>query len=110
MTTYLASVTVPLCQSSATVNVGGLTMSAWVFIHGSSLSPLSGVSFAAWGPSGFENQPVLMGNNITVLDTWYHVQVTFSSAVQADHISIYLTPTAGWSGTLYIDSVTFTGP
>ena len=58
VTTYLASVTVPLCQSSATVNVGGLTMSAWVFIHGSSLSPLSGVSFAAWGPSGFENQPV----------------------------------------------------
>jgi hypothetical protein len=47
--------------------------------------------------------------DIAATDTWYHLSVTFSTAVQADHIAIYIAPSQ-WAGTIYIDSVTLTGP
>jgi hypothetical protein len=109
-TTYLGSTAVPLCANGSTIALGGFTMSAWVMIHssaGSTLDPTTFVFFSAWGPSGADQEPALTGNIVT--DTWSHLSVTFSSAVQADHIAIYIAPNQ-WSGTIYIDSVTLTGP
>jgi hypothetical protein len=110
-TTYLGSTAVPLCTSGSTVSLGGYTMSAWIMVHnsaGSTLSPLDGVSFSAWGPGGGTSTPAVFGN--MPIDTWFQASVTFTSANQIDHIGIYLAPSGNWEGTLYIDSVTLTGP
>jgi len=112
VTTYLGSTAVPLCANGSTVALGGYTMSAWVYIHsnpGSSLTGTSFLFFSAWGPSSSDNEPALSGTNIMTTDTWYHPTVTFNGAVQADHIAVYISPNA-WSGTIYIDKVTLTGP
>jgi hypothetical protein len=109
-TTYLGSTAVPLCANGSTLALGGFTMSAWVMVHsnaGSTLDPTTFLFFSAWGPSAADNEPALFGNIVT--DTWSQLSVTFSSAIQADHIAIYISPNQ-WSGTIYIDSVTLTGP
>jgi hypothetical protein len=106
-TTYLGAVAVPLCQSSSTVNLGGFTLSAWLYFDGPSLPPETFVFFSAWGPSGNENSPALTN---TTVGTWLNLSLTFSSAIQADHVAIYLNPGGQWSGTMYIDTVTLTGP
>jgi hypothetical protein len=69
--------------------------------------PSSWLWFSAWGPSGSDHEPIVFGN-ITA-DAWFQVSFTFSTAFPVDHIAIYLT-TTNWQGTLYIDSVTLTGP
>ena len=110
-TTYLGSTAVPLCGNGSTIAIGGLTMSAWLMVHngaGSTLASTDFLWFSAWGPSGSDHEPVLFGN--IPIDTWFQVSFTFNSATQADHVAIYLAPNENWSGTLYIDSVTLTGP
>lgn len=110
-TTYLGSTTVPLCGNGSTLALGGFSMSAWVLIHSAAGSSLdagsSSIFFSAWSASSFDDEPALLGDIVT--DTWYHLSVTFNTAVQADHIAIYLSPNM-WQGTMYIDSVTLTGP
>jgi len=106
----IVSVTVPICRSGSTQNLAGFTLSAWVRLTGTALSPDSFVFFDAWSASGSVDNPVLTGDSIVVLDTWYHLSTTFSSTIDADHVAIRLNPEMSWSGTMYIDSVTLTGP
>ncbi len=112
VTTTIGSVAVPLCPNGAPVNLGGYTMSAWVMIKngaGSSLGTLSALEFSAWSISGADNEPASFGTQ--TVDGWTHLSVTFSSAISADHIAIYVAPSPNqWSGTIYIDSVTLTPP
>lgn len=106
----VVSVAVPVCRQGASVNMAGFTLSAWVYLTGTDLSSLSFLFFDAWGPSGVFSSPVLTGDKITVLNTWYQLSATFASTIQADHVAIRLNPNAAWTGTMYIDSVSITGP
>jgi hypothetical protein len=106
----IVSVATPICRPGSTLNLAGFTMSAWVRLTGTALSHYSFVFFDAWSASGSVGNPVLTGDNIMTLDTWYHLTTTFSAAVDADHVAIRLNPEGSWTGTLYIDSVTITGP
>jgi hypothetical protein len=110
-TTFLASTAVPLCTSGSTISIGGYTMSAWIMVHNmpsNMLAANDNLWFSAWGPGGADNEPVVIGN--IPIDTWFQASFTFASTTQADHVGIYLTPSVNWAGTLYIDSVTLTGP
>jgi hypothetical protein len=106
----IVSVAAPVCQAGASVNMAGFTMSAWVYLTGTDLSTYSFLFFDAWGPSSQASSPVLTGTKIMSLNTWYQLTATFSSTVQADHVAIRLNPEMSWTGTMYIDSVTVTGP
>lgn len=109
--TFLGSTSVPLCGNGSPIDIGGLTMSAWVMVHNASGSLLGSSDFlwfSAWGPSGSDHEPVVFGN--IPIDTWFEVQFTFVSATEADHIGIYIAPSATWSGMLYVDGVTLVGP
>jgi len=109
--TTIASVAVPLCVSSASINTAGYTMSAWVMLVGPAVNSLGGMFFDAWSAFGSENQPVAFGDPLTAnLGKWIMYTATFSSTLQADHISIRLNPNTSWGGTMYIDTVTLTGP
>ena len=110
-TTYVGSTAVSLCTSGSTISVGGYTMSAWIMVHngaGNTLGALDYLWFSAWGPSGGDHEPVVFGGIVT--DTWFQVSFTFTTAIPVDHLGIYIAPGGGWQGTLYIDSVTLTGP
>ena len=111
VTAYVGSVNVPLCQSAATINTAGFTMSAWVKLSGPQVGSLSALFFEASSAlSGTDSSPVLFGDQITP-NTWIFKTVTFGAALQADHIGIRLSPSpAQWAGTLYVDSVQITGP
>ena len=106
----VVSVAVPICRPGASTNLAGFTMSAWVYLKGTALDTYGFVFFDAWGPSGQASSPVLTGEKIATMNTWYRVTATFSSTVQADHVAIRLNPGMNWTGTMYIDSVTVTGP
>jgi hypothetical protein len=112
--TSVGSVAVPLCANGATVALGGFTMSAWVMVHnnsGSSIGPLSFLQFAAWSISGSDNEPASSGSQLMTTDTWYHLSVTFNSAIDADHIAVYIAPSPSqWSGIIYLDGITLTAP
>lgn len=113
-TTYLASTAVPLCANGSTIAIGGYTMTAWIKVvdapGGNALGALDALFFSAWGPSGAENDPVVFGGSNIDTGNWFQASITFNSATQADHLAIYLTPNEGWQGTMYIDTVTLTGP
>jgi hypothetical protein len=110
-----ASVAVPLCPSGS-VNLNGYTMSAWIYFAG---PPMTYVQYAtlgfwAWGPSvsdttDFLVKPMLVNTDLPV-GQWLNYFGTFQSSVLADHIGILLTPGAGWTGTMYVDSVSLTHP
>jgi hypothetical protein len=106
----LGATAVPLCTAGATVSVSGYTMTAWILVHsaaGNTLDPMSNILFSAWGQAGGDQEPVQFGNIVT--DTWLQLTFTFATSFPVDHIGIYMT-TSNWQGTLYIDSVTLTGP
>ncbi len=105
--TYNASVMVPIC-TGGTINLSGYTMSAWIYVTGTNLGTETFLFFDAWGPSGMISSPALMGEKLNTLNTWQQATITFSSSVQADHVSIRLNDPPGWTGTVYVDSVTIT--
>jgi hypothetical protein len=104
------SVATPLCKSQSSINVAGFTLSAWVYLSGTALSQYSFLFFDAWGGSDRVSSPVLTGEKIVAMNTWYYLQATFGSAVDADHVAIRLNPEMSWSGIMYVDSVEITGP
>ena len=107
--TGVASVAFQICSGS-TINMAGYTMSAWVQLTGTALDAYAFLFFNAWGASGNVSSPVLTGDKIAVMDTWYFVQTTFANSVQADHVAIELSPGKSWTGTIYIDGITITPP
>ncbi len=85
-------------------------MTAWLRLHGDPPNALGGIYGDVWGPSSFDSFPLATGNQVMMLDTWYQVTWNITSNVQIDHLSIRLIPNTPWTGTLYIDGVTFSGP
>jgi len=110
--TSLASVAVPFCQSGNTSNLGGFTISFWLFFAGPAFDEGSDDVFLfvdAWSPSNSSGGPALFKTKMLV-NTWINVTHTYSSAILADHVSINFHPGGNWLGTMYIDSVQITGP
>jgi len=106
------AITVPICTGSP-INIAGYTMSAWVNISNAGSASLDGYAFLffnAWSASDSTSSPVLTGDRIAVPSTWYHVETTFGTAVQADHIAIELNPGKAWAGTVFVDEVTLSPP
>ncbi len=104
------SVAVPLCGTGSVVNLAGYTMSAWVYLTGTELAFESFMFFDAWGASDAVRSPVLTGSKIVAMNSWHHVEATFSSAVQASHVAVRLNPELSWTGIVYIDQIELTPP
>ena len=90
--------------------MAGFKMSAWIMLTGTEL-PSEGpfVFFDAWSASGAVQNPVLFGDNIAHMNTWYPVETTFASTANADHVAIRFNPGLAWTGTMYVDSLEITG-
>ncbi len=102
--------TVPLCQSSGNFNDNGFTVSAWVMLHGDVPSAFGFINANPWSVNDSDECELSNSTQLQVMDTWYHVSCSFSPGHVVDRLSIIFSPAQTWTGTLYLDDVTITGP
>lgn len=119
----MASVTVPLCASTGTVNLAGYTMSFWLFLTVSqgtlpmNAANLSQGFFRAADMSGSGDTDTFVAENQSTLNQWVHfqgnvVQVSASNTQAGVNIEFPIANpnSEGFSGTLYIDDVQLIAP
>ena len=106
---YVGGVAVSVCQSGATVDFSGRTIS----IHGymapdagfGDIGVLSLLRADAWSPSGQIQCPLVWGTQMAS-NAWFSGTCTFNDSLQANHLAIILNLSGpAWSGKLYLDDV-----
>ena len=103
--------TVPLCKSSGNVNTNGFTVSGWVNASNADTpSTLGFINAEVWTPNDTDGCGLSNSSQLTVMDKWYQVSCAFTSSHVIDWLSIVFNPATFWSGTLYLDDFTITGP
>ena len=104
-----AGVAVSVCQSGATVDVNGRTIS----VHGylapdagfGDIGVLSLLRADAWSPSGQISCPLVWGTQMAS-NAWFTGSCTFNQPFQANHVAVVLILSGSpWTGKMYLDDV-----
>jgi hypothetical protein len=105
-----ASVAVPICQSGGTANLSGRTLTASVFLSGTSdFDPLAGMQAFAWSSVGSDSCIFMWGTDMKN-GTWITKSCQLTSSQgddsQSTHVALGIFNSGpAWSGTMYIDNV-----
>ncbi|HXS16450.1 MAG TPA: hypothetical protein VN764_04660 [Polyangiaceae bacterium] len=104
-----AGVAVSVCQSGATVDFNGRTITVHGFLAPDAgfgdIGVLSLLRADAWSPSGVITCPLVWGTQMAS-NAWFTGTCTFGESFQANHLAIVLILSGSpWTGKMYLDDV-----